>query len=96
MFRPRALQSSLSIRDKIYSIDYILLLSILILGIISIFAMYSTDGTRHNDERIYVRSPILEASYLTSCIRHIELDLVHLTRWIRCAVLDYILFEVLC
>ena len=44
MFQPRSIQSSLSLKDKILSIDYILVFSILILGIISMFAMYSTDG----------------------------------------------------
>ena len=44
MFQPRSIQSSLSLRDKIVSIDYVLVFSILILGIISMFAMYSTDG----------------------------------------------------
>ena len=44
MFQPRSIQSSLSFSDKIKSIDYILLLSVLMLGIISMFAMYSTAG----------------------------------------------------
>jgi rod shape determining protein RodA len=44
MFRARSIQPSLSLSDKILSIDYILVISILILGVISIFAMYSTDG----------------------------------------------------
>ena len=44
MFRTRSIQSSLSIKDKILSIDYILVISIFILGLISILAMYSTDG----------------------------------------------------
>ena len=44
MLQPRSIQSSFSIRDKIISIDYILVLSILVLGITSMFAMYSTDG----------------------------------------------------
>ena len=44
MFQPRSIQSSLSFRDKIFSIDYVLVFSILILGITSMFAMYSTDG----------------------------------------------------
>ena len=43
MFAPRSIQSSLSFRDKLFSIDYVLVLSIFILGIVSIFAMYSTD-----------------------------------------------------
>ncbi len=44
MFQPRSIQSSLSLRDKIVSIDYVLVFSVLILGVISMFAMYSTDG----------------------------------------------------
>ena len=44
MLQPRSIQSNLSLRDKLFSIDYILVVSILILGIISMFAMYSTDG----------------------------------------------------
>ena len=44
MLQPRSIQSSLGIRDKILSLDYVLILSILVLGIISMFAMYSTDG----------------------------------------------------
>ena len=44
MFRPGSIQSHLSLRDKFFSLDLILFFSILILGIISFFAMYSTDG----------------------------------------------------
>ena len=44
MLQPRSIQSSLNLRDKIFSIDYILVLSILVLGVTSMFAMYSTDG----------------------------------------------------
>ena len=44
MFQPRSIQSSLSFRDKLISIDYVLIFSILVLGIVSMFAMYSTDG----------------------------------------------------
>ncbi len=44
MFKQGSIQSHLSLRDKIFSVDIILFFSILILGIISLFAMYSTDG----------------------------------------------------
>ena len=44
MLQPRSIQSSLSLRDKIFSIDYILVLSILVLGITSMFAMYSSSN----------------------------------------------------
>ena len=48
MFTPRSIQSSLTFKDKIYSVDYILVLAILLLGILSMFAMYSTDGGEIN------------------------------------------------
>ena len=44
MFRQGSIQSHLSLRDKIFSLDLVLFFSILILGIISFFTMYSTDG----------------------------------------------------
>ena len=44
MFKPRSIQSSLSFRDKFISLDFTLIFSVLCLGIISMFAMYSTDG----------------------------------------------------
>jgi len=44
MYQPRSIQSSMSLRDRLLSIDYILVVAILVLGIISMFAMYSTDG----------------------------------------------------
>ena len=44
MLQPRSIHSSLNFRDKLLSIDYILVFSIFILGLISILAMYSTDG----------------------------------------------------
>ena len=48
MFQPRSIQTSLSFRDKIYSLDYILICSVLFIGIASMFAMYSTDGGEFN------------------------------------------------
>ena len=44
MFKPGSIQSHLSIKDKILSLDLILFFSVLTLGIISFFAMYSTDA----------------------------------------------------
>ena len=48
MFQPRSIQTTLSFRDKIYSLDYILICSVLFIGIASMFAMYSTDGGEFN------------------------------------------------
>ncbi len=44
MLSPGSLQSSMSFKEKFYSLDFVLVISIFILGIVSIFAMYSTDG----------------------------------------------------
>ena len=37
-------QGNLGFKDKVFSLDYLLIFLILLLGIISFFAMYSTDG----------------------------------------------------
>jgi len=44
MFKPGAIVSHMTLRDKIFSLDSILVLCIFLLGLISFFAMYSTDG----------------------------------------------------
>jgi len=44
MFTPGAIVSHLSLRDKIFSLDSILVFCILLLGTVSCFTMYSTDG----------------------------------------------------
>ncbi len=44
MFKPGAIVSNQSFRDKIFSLDFVMILCIFLLGIISFFAMYSTDG----------------------------------------------------
>ena len=64
MLQPRSIQSSLSLRDKIFSIDYILVLSILVLGITSMFAMYSTDG---GEFKYHTNSHILRFFIFLEC-----------------------------
>jgi len=44
MFKPGAIVSNLTFRDKVFSLDIILIVSVMLLGAISCFAMYSTDG----------------------------------------------------
>ena len=48
MLESGSIYSQLSFRDKILSLDYVLVCSILLLGIISMFAMYSTDNGNFN------------------------------------------------
>ena len=72
MFQPRSIQSSMTLRDKIMSMDYVLLLSVLLLGIISMFAMYSTDGgeilfhTKNHFVKLAVFFPFLPAPHKTN------------------------------
>ena len=44
MLKRGSIQSHLNLRDKILAMDFVLLSCIVILGLISFFAMYSTDG----------------------------------------------------
>ena len=44
MFQPRSIQSSLSFKDKLFSLDYILVISILFLGIVSMFDVFHRRG----------------------------------------------------
>ena len=64
MLQPRSIQSSFSLRDKILSLDLILVFSILILGIISMFAMYSTDG---GEFKYHTNSHILRFFIFLAC-----------------------------
>ena len=59
MYQTRSIQSSLSFKDKLFSIDYVLIVSILILGVVSMFAMYSTDG---GEFKYHTKSHILRFS----------------------------------
>ena len=48
MYRQGSIQSHLNLKDKIFSLDLIMFFCILILGIISFFAMYSTERGNFN------------------------------------------------
>ncbi len=90
MFRPRSIQSSLSFRDKLISIDYILVFSILILGIVSMFAMYSTDGGQF---KYHTESHILR--FFVFFVMFIILSFVQIRFWHSTSYLIYILFLIL-
>ena len=44
MFKQGSIQSHLNLKDKFLAMDFVLLSCIIFLGLISFFAMYSTDG----------------------------------------------------
>jgi len=90
MFQPRSIQSSLSFRDKLFSIDYVLVFSILILGIVSMFAMYSTDGGefKYHTESHIVRFFVFFLMFFT-------LSFVQIRFWHSTSYLIYVAFLIL-
>ena len=90
MFRARSIQSSLSVKDKILSIDYILVISILILGLTSILAMYSTDG---GELKYHTKSHILR--FFVFFIMFLILSFIQIRFWHSQSYLIYFLFFIL-
>ncbi len=90
MFQPRSIQSSLSFKDKLFSIDYILVTSILILGIVSMFAMYSTDG---GEFKYHTKSHIIR--FLVFFVMFFILSFVQIRLWHSTSYLIYISFFIL-
>ena len=90
MLQPRSIQSSMGLRDKIFSIDYVLVISILILGIISMFAMYSTDG---GEFKYHTNSHILR--FIVFFGLFFFISLIQVRFWHNQSYLIYILFFIL-
>ena len=90
MFQARSIQSSLSFRDKLFSIDYTLVFSILILGIVSMFAMYSTDG---GEFKYHTNSHILR--FCVFFVMFIILSFVQIRFWHSTSYLLYAIFFIL-
>ena len=90
MFRARSIQSSLSLKDKILSIDYILVISIFILGITSILAMYSTDG---GEFKYHTKSHILR--FFVFFFMFLLFSFIQIRFWHAQSYIIYILFFIL-
>ena len=90
MLQPRSIQSSLAFKDKIFSIDYVLVFSILILGIVSMFAMYSTDG---GEFKYHTNSHILRFFVFFGLF--FLVSLIQIRFWHDQSYLIYILFFIL-
>ena len=90
MFQPRSIQSSLNFSDKLFSIDYVLVFSILILGIISMFAMYSTDG---GEFKYHTQSHIIR--FCIFFLMFFILSFIHIRFWHQTSYLIYISFFLL-
>ena len=90
MLQPRSIHSSLALKDKILSIDYVLVFSILILGIVSMFAMYSTDG---GEFKYHTNSHILRFCVFFGLF--FLVSLIQIRFWHDQSYLIYILFFIL-
>jgi rod shape determining protein RodA len=90
MFQPRSIHTSLSLKDKIFSIDYILVFSILVLGVISMFAMYSTDG---GEFKYHTKSHIIR--FFVFFLMFFILSFVQIRVWHNTSYIIYISFFVL-
>ena len=90
MLQPRSIHSSSALKDKIFSIDYVLVFSILILGIISMFAMYSTDG---GEFKYHTNSHIIRF-FVFFCLFFL-VSLIQIRFWHDQSYLIYILFFIL-
>ncbi len=88
MFQPRSIQSSLSFKDKLFSVDYVLVLSILTLGIISMFAMYSTDGGKFD---YHTKSHIIRFGIFF--IMFLIISLFQIRFWYQTSTLLYLGFH---
>ena len=90
MFQPRSIHSSLSLKDKLFSIDYVLVFSIFILGLVSILAMYSTDG---GEFKYHTNSHILRFFIFFGMFLFISF--IQIRFWHSQSYLIYILFFLL-
>ena len=90
MFQPRSIQSSLSFRDKFLSIDYILVFSILVLGVVSVFAMYSTDG---GEFKYHTKSHILR--FVLFFVMFFILSFIQIRFWHSTSYIIYFFFLIL-
>ncbi len=90
MLQQRSIQSSQSLRDKILSFDYILIISILVLGVTSMFAMYSTDG---GEFKYHTNSHILRFFIFFGMF--LVISLIQIRFWHETSYLIYFVFFLL-
>ena len=90
MYQARSIQSSLSFKDKFFSIDYVLVISILILGFVSIVAMHSTDG---GEFQYHTKSHIIR--FIVFFFMFFILSFVQIRYWHNISYLLYFLFFIL-
>tara|TARA_A100001011_G_scaffold400773_1_gene518594 strand:+ start:4094 stop:5218 length:1125 start_codon:yes stop_codon:yes gene_type:complete len=90
MYKTRSIQSSLSIKDKLLSFDYILVLAIFVLGVVSMFAMYSTDG---GEFKYHTKSHIIR--FFVFFLMFFVVSLFQIRFWHQTSTIFYILIFIL-
>ena len=85
MLRERIQASNYSFFDKLKSIDYLLILLIIAIGLISVFAIYSTEGGKFS---FYTKNHIIRLSVFFSLF--LVLSFVRVSTWYKNAYLFYI------
>ena len=90
MIRQHFHRSNLSLRDKIFALDFLLIFLILLLGVISIFAMYSTEQGKFG---YYTQSHLYRFSIFF--IVFLILSFFRIRFWYRSAYLFYFIILIL-
>ena len=90
MFQPRSIQSNLTFRDKFFSIDFILVTAIFVLGVVSMFAMYSTDG---GEFKYHTKSHIIRFGIFF--LMFFIISFFQIRFWYQTSTLMYVAFFIL-
>tara|TARA_Y100001970_G_scaffold203916_1_gene248247 strand:+ start:5942 stop:7066 length:1125 start_codon:yes stop_codon:yes gene_type:complete len=85
MFKYGSISTNLSLRDKILSLDFVLVVSVFLLGLVSFFAMYATDGGEFN---YHTKSHIIR--FLVFFFLFFLISFVNLNFWYSSSTLIYI------
>ena len=85
MFKYGSISTNLSLRDKILSLDFVLVVSVFLLGLVSFFAMYATDGGEFN---YHTKSHIVR--FLVFFFLFFIISFVNLNFWYSSSTLIYI------
>ena len=90
MFQHDRLNSEISLLQKIKNLDYILLISVILLSVISVFVMYSTDG---GEFKYHTNSHILR--FFVFFGMFFVVSFIQIRFWHSQSYLIYILFFIL-
>lgn len=90
MLQARSISSNTSFREKIFSLDYVLIICILILGVISAFVMYSTDGGKFD---YHTKNHIIR--FITFFLFFLIISFFQIRFWHQSSTLIYIFFFIL-